>query len=301
VVPFVYGLARKLWFNWWMLNSAKKFPLHGWLGLALVAVFWALNWSLTGLRTQWAFFPLWLGYCLVIDGLVFFRTGTSLVTRSWREYIGLFIASSMVWWLFELANWHLQNWHYKGAESFSQILFWAWATLNFTIVIPAVFGSAELVRSFLKRPIKGPIIRPTKRTTLGFFLAGWFMLALMLSWPKIFFPFVWISVYFILEPINIWLGHRSLVEWTRDGNWRPVIALWLGVLLTAFFWEMWNYFSYPKWVYHVPWGNWLHVFEMPLLGYGGYLPFALELFAMYHLIAGLAGRKRTNYVIEEMD
>ncbi len=124
------------------------------------------------------------------------------------------------------------------------------------------------------------------------------MLAVMVAWPKIFFPFVWISLYFILEPINIWLGHRSLVEWTKDGNWRPVVALWLGVLLTAFFWEMWNYLSYPKWVYQVPWGNWLHIFEMPLLGYGGYLPFALELFAMYHLIAGLAGQKKTNYVIE---
>jgi hypothetical protein len=26
---------------------------------------------------------------------------------------------------------------------------------------------------------------------------------------------------------------------------------------------------------------------MPLLGYGGYLPFSLELFALYHLVVGL--------------
>jgi hypothetical protein len=61
---------------------------------------------------------------------------------------------------------------------------------------------------------------------------------------------------------------------------------------------MWNYFSYPRWVYHVPWGNWFHIFEMPLLGYGGYLPFALELCAMYHLVAGLFDRKKTDYVIK---
>ncbi len=72
------------------------------------------------------------------------------------------------------------------------------------------------------------------------------MLALMLIWPKIFFPFIWLSIYFILEPINVWLGNRSLAQWTAKGDWRPVIALWLGVLLTAFFWEMWNYYSYPK-------------------------------------------------------
>jgi hypothetical protein len=59
---------------------------------------------------------------------------------------------------------------------------------------------------------------------------------------------------------------------------------------------MWNYFSYPKWIYHVPWGNWLHIFEMPLLGYGGYLPFALELYALYHWISGLFGNKTTDYI-----
>ena len=296
-----------MWFNWNMVKPVKRFPVHGWIGLGLVAVFWTLNWTLNGLRTQWAFFPLWLGYCLTIDALVLWRTGTSLFVRNWRKYIGLFIASAPVWWLFELANWRLQNWHYDGAEAFSTLQFWFWATINFTTVIPAVFGSAELMRSFLTKPMKGPIICPTKATTIGFFLAGWAMLALMVAWPKVFFLFVWISLYFILEPINIWLGHRSpragtgttsLVEWTKDGNWQPVVTLWLGVLLTAFFWEMWNALSYPKWIYHVPWGSWFHIFEMPLLGYGGYLPFALELFAMYHLLAGLFGNKKTDYVMK---
>jgi hypothetical protein len=75
-----------------------------------------------------------------------------------------------------------------------------------------------------------------------------------------------------------------------------VLALWLGVLLTAFFWEMWNYYSWPKWTYDVPRGNWLHIFEMPLLGYGGYLPFALELHAVYHLVLGLFGKRDDDYL-----
>jgi len=280
-----------------MSEPAKRFPFHGWLGLILVTVFWAVNWGLDGLRTHWGFFPLWLGYCLTVDALVFWRTGTSLLARSRMRYLGLFLASAPVWWLFELANWRLQNWHYNGGQAFSPFMFGFWATLNFTTVIPAVFGSAELMRSLLPRRLRGPVVGPGRATTLAFFLAGWVMLALMVAWPKLFFPFVWISLYFILEPINVWLGRRSLVEWTREGNWQPVVALWLGVLLTGFFWEMWNYLSYPKWTYDVPWGGWLHVFEMPLLGYGGYLPFALELFAMYHLIAGFLGGKKTEYVI----
>ena len=95
------------------------------------------------------------------------------------------------------------------------------------------------------------------------------------------------------------MKNRSLAARTAIGDWRQVIALWLGVLLTAFFWEMWNFFSYPKWIYDVPWGNWMHIFEMPALGYGGYLPFALELYALYHLILGIFGSKQDDYVCLE--
>jgi hypothetical protein len=279
-------------------DERRKFALHGWAGLGLICVFWWINWSPGGPRTHWAFFPLWLGYCLTVDALVLVRTGTSLLTRSRRKYAGLFLVSTFVWWLFELFNERLQNWHYDGAELFPPLVFFSLASLSFTTVIPAVFGSAELAASFgfIKRLGRGPVIRPTRRVTLGFFLAGWVMLALMWAWPRVFFPFVWLSVYFILEPVNLWLGHRSLGDWVRAGDWRPVIALWIGVLATGFFWEMWNYFSYPKWIYHVPGVDFLHIFEMPLLGYGGYLPFALELYALYHLFAGLLGEKRTEYV-----
>ena len=279
-------------------TGKSKLPLHSLLGLALVFVFWFLNWTLPGTRTHWGFFPMWLGYCLTIDGLVFWRTGTSLLIRSWRKYVGLFLVSAPVWWLFELLNLRTQNWTYPGAENFTPLQYAFWTTLSFTTVIPAVFGSAEFFASFdfVKRLKPGPVIATDRRTTSAFFVLGWIMLALMLIWPKIFFPFIWLSLYFILEPVNVWLENRSLADWTQHGDWRPVISLWLGVLLTAFFWEMWNYYSYPKWVYHVPWGNWLHIFEMPALGYGGYLPFALELYAIYHLVIGLFGDRTSDYV-----
>ena len=282
------------------IHHLKKpnLALHGWFGLGLVVVFWFLNWALPGVRTNWAFFPLWLGYCLVVDALVLKRTGTSLIHRSVRKYIGLFLFSAPVWWIFEIINLRLQNWHYAGGELFSPMSFWIWATINFTTVLPAVFGSAELVNSFnfFKNLGRGPSIHPDRRTTIAFFIVGLSMFALMIIWPSIFFPFIWLSIYFSMEPINVWLGNRNLAEWTQVGNWRPVLTLWSGVLLTAFFWEMWNYLSYPKWIYHVPWGNCCHIFEMPLLGYGGYLPFALELFAIYHLVVGIFGNKESDYV-----
>ena len=279
-------------------NEKTKLPLQGWFGFGLIIIFWTLNWTLQGPRTHWGFFPMWLGYCLAIDGLVFYRTDTSLLTRNARKYVGLFLVSAPVWWIFELLNIRTQNWTYIGLDIFTPLEYIFWTTLSFTTVIPAVFGSAEFFASFdfVKRLGRGPVIGTDKRTTLIFFVLGWFMLASMLIWPKIFFLFIWLSLYFILEPINIWLGNRSLAYWTQNGDWRPVISLWLGVLLTAFFWEMWNYYSYPKWIYHVAWGDWMHIFEMPLLGYGGYLPFALELYALYHWISSLLGDKTRDYV-----
>lgn len=267
----------------------RAWPIHGWLGLGLVIIFWILNWSLPGLRTHWGFFPLWLGYCLTVDALVFVRKGESMLARNPGTYVTLFLVSAPAWWLFELFNVRTQNWFYDGRQFFTDFQYFVLASLSFSTVMPAVFGTAELVSTFnwLGRMRRGPRLAPTRRTLLGFFAIGWLMLVLLLRWPLYFFPFLWLSVYFILAPLNVWLGNRSLMRYTTGGDWRPVLALWLGCLICGFFWEMWNFYSYPKWIYQVPFVDFLRIFEMPLLGYGGYLPFSMELFALYHLVMGL--------------
>ena len=92
------------------------------------------------------------------------------------------------------------------------------------------------------------------------------MLGLLLAWPIYYFPFMWLSIYFILEPINIWLGNPSLADFTKDMDWKPVLYLFTGALLTGFFWEFWNYFSYPKWIYTIPFVGTPKIFEMPVSG-----------------------------------
>jgi hypothetical protein len=278
----------------------RNLPKHGWLGLSLVIVFWVLSWSLPGLRTHWTFFPLWLGYCLGVDAIVYTRKGDSLLTRNPRAYVGMFIISIVGWWLFEAINWRTQNWSYIGKENFSNFEYNFFASLSFSTVMPAVFGTAELVGTFnwVKRSELGFVIKPNSRTLLGFFFSGIGMFVLMLAWPRYFFPFVWLSIYYIIDPINYWMGHRSLASLVSKGDWRTVVSLFTGVLICGFFWEMWNYYSYPKWVYHVPFVDFARIFEMPLLGYGGYLPFSLELFALYHLIIGLFKRKNLEDYIQ---
>jgi len=61
----------------------------------------------------------------------------------------------------------------------------------------------------------------------------------------------------------------------------------LAALLCGLFWEMWNFFSLARWEYSVPLVQRFHIFEMPILGYDGYLPFGLECLAVCQLVAEL--------------
>jgi hypothetical protein len=268
------------------VRSRPLFAPQGWVGLLLLAVCWPLNWTLPGVRTAYLFFPLWLGYILTVDALVYRRAGASLWTRSRKEFVRLFVLSAPAWWLFEFINCRTGNWEYLGTGTFKPLEYHALCTLSFSTVMPAMFETAELVRTFRwvnsLRP--GARIQDTPRLQWRLLLAGLTMLTLTLVWPKCFYPFVWISLVLILEPVNRWLGRRHVLEWLAHGDWRPVISLSLGALICGFFWELWNYWSWPRWVYHTPGANFLHVFEMPLLGYGGYIPFALELFALNNFL-----------------
>ena len=264
----------------------KSRAWHGWIGWLLVGVSWPLNWLLPGLRTHVLFFPLWLGYTLIVDALVLRRTGSSLLTRSPRDFGLLFVISAPAWWLFEVINWRTGNWQYLGGELFSNLEYFVLASVSFSTVIPAVLSTAQLMGSFgwIERFARGPRISATPRVCWGLSLSGCAMLGLVLAWPRYFYPLVWASLFCLLEPINVWLGKRSILARLQYGDWRTVIALCMGTLTCGFFWEMWNYFSYPKWIYHVPFANFWHLFEMPLLGYLGYLPFGLELYVLVHLV-----------------
>jgi hypothetical protein len=265
-----------------------KWPTHGWLGLALIALFWPLNWCLAGLRTHWGFFPLWLGYALTVDAIVFYRKGHSLLARDPAAYAGLFLVSAPAWWLFELLNLRTQNWFYLGEEAFTTCEYALLSTLSFSTVMPAVFGTSELAGTWgpIRRIGPGRVLRPTPLFLRGMITTGCTMLMLLLLWPDLFFPLLWGSVYCLLEPLNTRLKNRSLLDDLARGDWRPIVALFAGCLICGLFWEMWNFYSYPKWVYRIPYAAWIPLFEMPLAGYLGYLPFSLELFALYHMVTG---------------
>jgi len=274
-------------------SSPKYFPFYGWIGLTLLLLFWILNWSLNGLRTHWGFFPLWLGYSIFVDAVVYSRKGTSLITRNLKLFIGLFLISIPSWWLFELYNTITNNWTYDGRQFFTNIEYYLLASLSFSTVMPAVFETSELVGTFkwinhlnIKREIE-----PSLKTVWFLIITGILVLVIIIVFPEIFYPLVWLSAFLIIEPINILMKNNSIFDYTASGEWRTVLALAFGCLICGFFWEMWNYYSYPKWKYNLPMLNTLHVFEMPLPGYIGYLFFPFELFTIYNFITGIFGIK----------
>lgn len=273
-----------------MLDDARpgRFPVHGWAGLVLVAVFWALNWGAEGPRTHVFFFPLWLGYALAVDGLVVRRRGSSILTRSRRDFALLFVLSGPVWWIFEGINGHTRNWTYVGAELLTGPGYAVLSTLSFSTVMPAVFETAELIRSFgrVDGMSSGPRVPASNRAAAAFFALGVVSIVLVAFRPDVFYPLVWGVIFFLVEPLNVWLGRPSLFVPLARGDWRPAASLACGALVCGFFWELWNAYSYPKWTYRTPGVDFLHVFEMPLLGYVGYLPFGLELYALGRLARG---------------
>ncbi|MGD0277099.1 MAG: hypothetical protein ABSB79_13775 [Syntrophales bacterium] len=281
----------------------QSWPVYGWIGLVLVVVFWGLNWGLDGYRSHICFFPLWLGYCLTVDAATGMRKGTSLLSRSPTGFISLFVVSAPAWWLFETINLRTGNWEYLGSDHFGALGYFLFSTLDFSTVIPAVFGTAELAGTFgwIQRCRRGFAVASSPKTLKVFLVSGIIIFALTMAWPGYFYPFVWLSLYFCIEPVNIRLRTGSLINSVSRGDWRPVLALWTGVMICGFFWEMWNYYSYPKWIYHIPFVGYFRIFEMPLAGYLGYLPFSMELFALYYFIARLTGVKPHLELIPDSD
>ena len=195
-------------------------------------------------------------------------------------------------------NYFTQTWHYVGAEEYSIVRYVVVASWHFSIVIPAVLETAELVGSFgfLRSLQKGPVVpisRPTLSVAIGL---GLLALVALVLWPSYAFPGTWLSLFLLLDPINYIWGRPSVTATLRRGDWRLAAALAGGALICGWFWEMWNFWAFPKWEYSIPLADFIHVFEMPLLGYGGYLPFGLEVFAVYHFLGGLVGMAPKCYV-----
>lgn len=258
-----------------------------WYGVAgiILILFTEINFVLKLEPFASYYFPIvWFGYIFLIDALVFKIKGKSLLNNHKHKFFALLALSAIVWWMFELINLKLGNWVYAGGIEKGFILHLIFRTVSFSTVIPAVFETGDLIKEMhmfdkLEFHKKHNI---TRGFLFGMILFGVLSLFLSLMIPKLFFPFIWLSMFFILDPINYMNKQSSIIQHLKDRKLKIPITLMFAGLVCGILWEFWNYWAQIKWYYFVPYVNFLKIFEMPILGYFGYLPFALELYVIYH-------------------
>jgi len=95
-------------------------------------------------------------------------------------------------------------------------------------------------------------------------------------WPNYFFPVLWISPLLIITCLQALMQESHILSQIAEGDWSGVVSAAIAATVCGAFWEMWNYCSLAKWEYSIPLVHRFQIFEMPLLGYAGYLPFGLE-------------------------
>ena len=123
---------------------------------------------------------------------------------------------------------------------------------------------------------------------------------LPLLWPNLFFPLTWGSFVFLLEPWNRRHARASFLRDLEAGEAGPFLRTLLAGLVCGLLWETWNFWARTRWVYTVPGFEDWKLFEMPLLGFLGFPPFAVECVVLVRFLGTvrerLARRRRALWV-----
>ena len=243
--------------------------------------------------TTWYYQFAWYSLLLACDGLgalvgVTGRRGEFLLLGKPKHLLTLLGWSAVVWLFYELWNFRLQNWYYVNLPH-GAALRWASTAVAFATVLPAVFLSSGLLgRAGLAANARWRAFALGERGLRRIQLAGAVMVALVLIWPRYCYPLVWGATTLLVEP---WVYRRaparSLLHDLSEGRPARLLRLLAGGVLIGFVWEMLNIRARAKWIYTVPGFEELKLFEMPLPGFLGFPPFALECFVLWQALVVL--------------
>ncbi|HEY6085651.1 MAG TPA: hypothetical protein VIU63_09665, partial [Nitrospira sp.] len=95
-------------------------------------------------------------------------------------------------------------------------------------------------------------------------------------WPNYLYPFVWVAPLLLSVSLQAIDRQPTIFASVMQGDWTQLWVAAVAALICGFFWELWNWNSVARWQYAIPFVHRFQVFEMPILGYAGYLPFGLE-------------------------
>ena len=271
-------------------RHSSLFPWWGWLGIIILVSGWILSWNWhfrwfpplsERLQVQLSYAPLWAGFILIMNALCVKRSGHSPMTDHPWAYLATFPASSLFWWFFEYLNRYVWNWYYLGIADLSPFEYTLYATICFASVLPGVCAVAAFLHTF--RPFSDEHYADMGRVNLR----GWravcvltFVALLGLTgivfFPRYAYPLLWLSPLMVFLLVQVALKEPCALDCLAVGNWAVVLRFSLAALICGFCWETWNYYALAKWVYAVPFVHRFQIWEMPLMGFAGYLPFGLE-------------------------
>jgi hypothetical protein len=155
-------------------------------------------------------------------------------------------------------------------------------------VLPALATSRDLLRSFVRFP-HPPAVRLPSWTSPVLVAVGLISVPLLYFFPGQTYPLVWVAPLLVLDGVADLRGRRNVFALVREGRAGPVLLIAVAGLGTGILWELWNWGAVPHWDYRIPYLGFLPVFEMPVIGYLGYPPFALVADAFVRTVLGGRG------------
>ncbi len=276
-----------------------EFKAHGYVGLGIIVLAELLLIAGEPFVSHWLTPIAWTGYLLLTDALIYRCKGRSLLVSNRLELLVIAVVSIACWWLFEFYNsprfWRDDLelwWHYHDIvhNPYLRRVGYDWA---FATIFPALFQTAELLNVLLWRAAKPA--RPRKLPRVALYLlifigavGALLPFVVVSAWLV---PLVWTAPILVFDPLNALRGWPSVTADLARGYWRRLAALALAGIGCGLLWEFWNYWALSRWTYTVPYLGHIKLFEMPVLGYLGYPPFALECWALYIFARSLLGSR----------
>lgn len=228
---------------------------------------------------------MWSGYIMLLDAIIHKLRGSSLIKNRPSQFWFMLPYSVICWLIFEAYNLHLRNWQYIGMPEnmAAKYLGYVWA---FATIWPGVLLTSELVDIWgIFDKVKLPKFKFKKSILYFISFLGLACVIIPILVPAgiaayLFGP-VWIGFVFFLDPINYFMGAKSLFRELENGRLNKVFSLFLAGAICGLLWEFWNYWAVTKWVYTLPFLMEPKIFEMPVFGFIGFLPFAVEVYVMW--------------------
>lgn len=224
----------------------------------------------------WFYALLWWPYVVAVDTWTRRRTGRSLIRDDPAGFARLALVSVAWWTLFEAINLRLGNWYYVMSPA-GRVSRWTLGVVAFATVLP---GTLVTVRALdaLGRPgsLRVAPLRWSRGHDRASVAVGLVFLLLPLLWPDLFFPLTWGSFILLLAPLNRRFARESFLRDLMRGDATGLGRTLLAGLVCGGVWEAGNYWARSRWIYTVPGFEELKLFEMPLLGFLGFPPFAVE-------------------------